>query len=271
VRRAFFRADALAGLALLALHLALALGAPLLFPGDPLDSRGRPLLPPFTAWELPLGTDRAGRDLLAGIAHGAGVSGAIALVSAAAAIALGALIGAVAGSARGLADDALMRLTDLFQTIPAFLLALALVAVLGPSTQSVIVAIALVSWTGTARIVRAEVMSLQTRPFVMAARALGLGPTRILLRHVAPHLAAPVLVLGTQVASASLLIEAALSFLGLGDPNAITWGGMIAAGRPVFRVAPWVSAIPGIAIALSVLGIVLVGEALTAAFDPRRR
>jgi len=265
------RADGLAGLLLLALLVAMALLAPILSPGDPLDPRGAPLVAPFLDLALPFGTDRAGRDLLAGIMHGAGSTGAIALLSAAAAILLGSAIGSVAATARGLLDEALMRVTDLAQTIPPFLLALALVAILGPSTTSVVTAIALVSWTTPARIVRAEVLTLQTRPFVLAARALGVAPTRILLRHIAPQLAAPILVLASQVAASSILIEAALSFLGLGDPNAITWGGMIAAGRPVFRTAPWVSAIPGVAVALAVLAVTLLGDALTAALDPRRR
>lgn len=260
---------ALAGLALLLVVVLAAIAAPLLFPGDPLDIVGRPLLAPFEDARFPLGTDRLGRDMLAGLAHGARASLVVGLVAALGAIMLGILVGAVAGYFGGWADEALMRLTETFQTVPAFILALALIAVMGPGIVSVAVAIALVSWTGPARITRAEFLTLRQREFVAAARVIGLGHGRIIFREILPNALAPIIVLGSVIVASAILIESALSYLGLSDPNRVTWGQMIAGGRSVFRTAWYVSAIPGIAILLTVLAVSLVGEGLTDAANPR--
>ena len=260
---------AVAGLGLLALIVAMALSAPLLFPGDPLDIVGRPLLPPFEDLHFPLGTDRLGRDLLAGIAHGSRASLVVGLVAAFGAILIGILVGAVAGYFGGWADEALMRLTETFQTVPAFILALALIAVMGAGVGSIAIAIALVSWTGPARITRAEFLSLRQREFVDACRTQGLGHGHIIFREILPNALAPIIVLGSVIVASAILIESALSYLGLGDPNRATWGQMIAGGRSVFRTAWYVSAIPGIAILLTVLSVSLVGEGLTDAANPR--
>jgi peptide/nickel transport system permease protein len=269
LRRFFAHRGGAVGLAIMLLVLAVALGAPWLFPGDPLDAVTRPLLPPFDDVRYLLGTDRNGRDIAAGIAHGARVTLAIGMTAAAGAIIAGTVIGALAGFYRGWIDEVLMRFTDAVQTVPGFLLALALVAVLGPSTSSVVTAIALVSWPGTARIVRAEFLSLRERDFVLACRTMGMSDTRLIFGQMLPNVASSIVVLATVVVSIAILVESALSYLGLGDPNVITWGGMIAAGRPVFRTAWTVSAIPGLAIVLTVLGVSLIGEALTNAFNPR--
>ena len=258
------------GLAIMLLVLAVAAGAPWLFPGDPLDAVAHPLLPPFADARFVLGTDRNGRDIAAGIAHGARVSLMIGVTAAAGAVLLGTVIGALAGFYRGWIDDALMRFTDAAQTVPNFLLALALIAVLGPATWSVITAIALVSWPGTARIVRAEFLSLRERDFVLACRAMGMGDGRLIFGQMLPNVASSIVVLATVVISIAILVESALSYLGLGDPNIVSWGGMIAAGRPVFRTAWTVSAIPGFAIVVTVLGVSLIGEALTDALNPRK-
>jgi peptide/nickel transport system permease protein len=257
------------GLAIMLLVLAVAAGAPWLFPGDPLDAVARPLLPPLDDVRYLLGTDRDGRDIAAGIAHGARVTLAIGMAAAAGAIVAGTVIGALAGFYRGWVDDVLMRLTDAAQTVPSFLLALALVAVLGPATWSVITAIALVSWPGTARVVRAEFLSLRERDFVLACRAMGMSEARLIFGQMLPNAAPPIVVLATVVVSIAILVESALSYLGLGDPNVITWGAMIAAGRPVFRTAWTVSAIPGLAIVVTVLAVSLIGDALTHAVNPR--
>jgi len=259
------------GLVILALVVLVAALAPLLYPEDPLNSVARPLLAPFAHEGFPLGTDHEGRDIAAGIAHGARVSLLIGLTAAAGAIFIGTVIGAIAGFYGGWIDEALMRLTDAAQTVPNFLLALALVAVLGPATWSVVTAIALVSWPATARVVRAEFMSLRKREFVVACRAMGIGDGRLILRHMLPNVASSLVVLSTVVVSIAILVESALSYLGLGDPNTVSWGSMIAAGRPVFRTAWIVSAIPGFAIVITVLGISLIGEALTDALNPRSR
>ena len=269
-RKFFANRGGAIGLTIMLLVLAVAAGAPWLFPGDPLDAVARPLVPPFADARFLLGTDRNGRDIAAGIAHGARVSLMIGVTAAAGAVLLGTVIGALAGFYRGWIDDALMRFTDAAQTVPNFLLALALIAVLGPATWSVITAIALVSWPGTARIVRAEFLSLRERDFVLACRAMGMGDGRLIFGQMLPNVASSIVVLATVVISIAILVESALSYLGLGDPNIVSWGGMIAAGRPVFRTAWTVSAIPGFAIVVTVLGVSLIGEALTDALNPRK-
>ena len=249
-----------AGLALLGLLALAALCAPLIFPGDPLAIAGPPLTPPFTDPAFPLGTDRLGRNVLAGLFHGARASLAVGLAAAGVALVAGALVGTVAGFAGGLADEALMRVVDAFQTVPGFLLALAFVSVAGASLPVVILAIALGAWTGPARLARAEVLSIRERDYVAAARVVGMHPVEIALREVLPNALPPVLALSSVIVAGAILTEAALSFLGLGDPNRVTWGGMIAEGRTVLRSAPFLSVVPGIALVLTVLGIYLAGE-----------
>ncbi len=262
MRRLANTPEALVGLGILALLATMALTAQLLFPGDPLAIKGAPLLPPFQDWALPLGTDRLGRDVMAELFHGARTSLAVGLAAAAAAIAVGAVIGTLAGFAGGIVDEALMRITDAFQTVPSFLLALAFVSVVGPSLAVVVIAIALSAWTGPARVARAEVLSIRERDFVAGARVIGMRPLEIALREVLPNALPPVLALSSVIVASAILIEAALSFLGLGDPNRVTWGGMIAEGRTVLRSAPFLSIVPGIALVLTVLGVYLAGEGI---------
>lgn len=258
--RLFRTPEAVAGFAILGLLGLMALAAPLLFPGDPLAIAGQPLLRPFQDWALPLGTDRLGRDVLSGLFHGARTSLAVGLAAAAASIFVGSVVGTVAGFAGGFVDEVLMRITDAFQTVPGFLLSLALVSVVGPSLGVVVMAIALSAWTGPARIARAEVLSIRERDYVASARVIGMHPVEIAFREVLPNALPPVLALSSVIVAAAILTEAALSFLGLGDPNRVTWGGMIAEGRAVLRSAPYLSVIPGIALVLSVLGVYLAGE-----------
>lgn len=260
LRRLFRSPEAVAGFVILGLLGAMALAAPLLFPDDPLAIAGQPLLRPFQDWALPLGTDRLGRDVLAGLFHGARTSLAVGLAAAAASILVGSVVGTVAGFAGGLVDEVLMRITDAFQTVPGFLLSLALVSVVGPSLSVVVAAIALSAWTGPARIARAEVLSIRERDYVASARVIGMHPIEIAFREVLPNALPPVLALSSVIVAAAILTEAALSFLGLGDPNRVTWGGMIAEGRAVLRSAPFLSVIPGIALVFSVLGVYLAGE-----------
>ena len=269
--RDFLTGGGALGFALVLGVAALVVLAPVIAPRDPLAIVGRPLTWPFQDSRLPLGTDMLGRDLWAGLVHGARVSLLTAGVATAAAVTFGTAIGAVAGWYRGRLGAVLMRLTDAVQTVPGFVLALTLVAVLGPGQSSTLAAIAAVSWTGVARVVRAEVLSLSARGFVLASRALGMGDGALLVRRVLPPVLAPVAVLATAVAASAILIESALAFLGLGDPNRPSWGAMIGAGRAVLRSAWYVSALPGAAIAVTVLGIGLLGEGLARALDPRRR
>jgi peptide/nickel transport system permease protein len=259
-----------AGLVLLALLVLAAVSAPFLFPGDPLAIAGAPLTPPFTAPAFPLGTDRLGRNVLAGLFHGAQASLAVGLAAAAVSIIFGALVGTIAGFAGGLVDEALMRVVDAFQTVPGFLLALAFVSVSGASLPVVILAIALGAWTGPARLARAEVLSIRERDYVAAARVIGMHPAEIALREVLPNALPPVLALAAVIVGNAVLIESALSFLGLGDPNIVTWGSMIAEGRNVLRSAPFLSIVPGIGLVVTVLGVYLLAEGLSDALAGRK-
>jgi peptide/nickel transport system permease protein len=265
------RPEAVAGAIVLALLLATALLAPLLSPGDPLALVGRPLTTPFTDFAFPLGTDRLGRSLLAGLVHGARTSVTIGLVAALVAVAAGMVVGTAAGFAGGLADEALMRVVDAFQIVPGFLLALAFVSAAGPSLAAVAVAIALGAWTGPARLTRSRVLSLREADFVAAAKVMGMHPAEIALRQVMPLALPPVLAVTPVIVAGAILTESALSFLGLGDPNVVTWGGMIAEGRNQLRSAAWLSIIPGIALVVTVVSVHLVGEALTDVVARRRR
>ncbi len=262
--------EGVAGLALLALPVLAALSAPFLFPGDPLAIRGSGLAAPFTEAGLPLGTDRLGRDVLAGLFHGARASLVVGLATAFVALAVGTLVGTVAGFAGGLADEALMRLTEAFQTVPGFLLALAFVSVAGASLPVVVLAIALGAWTGPARLARAEVLSIRERDYVAAARVAGMHPAEIALAEVLPNALPPVLALASVIVANAILVEAALSFLGLGDPNIVTWGSMIAEGRNVLRSAPFLSIVPGLGLVVTVLGVYLVSEGLAEALAVRK-
>ena len=258
--------------ALILFVLALAaLSAPVLFPGDPLRIAAGPLLQPFQNMDFPLGTDRLGRDVLAELAHGARTSLIVGLAAALASVLIGGVVGTLAGFAGGFADEALMRITEAFQTVPGFLLALALVSIAGPSLPVLVGAIALSSWTQAARLTRAQVLSIRERDYVAAARVIGMPPLEIAFRQILPNALPPVLALVPVIVAAAILIEAALSFLGLGDPNRVTWGGMIAEGRTVLRSAPWLSILPGVALALTVVGVYLIGEGVTEALARRER
>jgi peptide/nickel transport system permease protein len=259
-----------AGLTLLALLVAAALLAPVVFPGDPLSIAGPPLLHPFADAAHPLGTDRLGRDVAAGLMHGTRTSLIVAVAAAAAALLIGTVVGTLAGFLGGIADEILMRITEAFQTVPGFLLALAFISVTGPSVPAIVFAIAIGSWTQPARIVRAEVLSLRERDFVAAARVIGMPPLEIAFQEVLPNALTPLVSLAAIIVAAAVLIEAALSFLGFGDPNRVTWGSMIAEGRTVLRSAPFLSIIPGVALVLTVLAVHLTGRSLARAFATRR-
>ena len=258
------------GLAVLCLLALTALFAGVLFPRDPLSIVGPALLPPFSDTSLPLGTDRLGRDVLAELVHGARASLAVGIAAAVVALVFGSLIGTLAGFASGLVDEALMRVVDAFQIVPAFLLALAFVSVIGASLPVVVLAIALGAWTGPARLARAEVLSIRERDYVAAARVIGMRPLEIALREILPNALPPVLALSSVIVASSILVEAALSFLGLSDPNIVTWGSMIAEGRNVLRSAPFLSIMPGIALMVTVLGVYLFSEGLADVLAKRR-
>lgn len=262
---------AVLGLALFVIVVLMAAFADVVTPGDPLRNAGPPLTAPLVLAANPLGTDQLGRDIMAGIFHGARISLIIGVVATLISIVIGVVIGAVAGYFGGKIDGALMRVTEAFQTIPSFILLLTLVAIFGSSIQNIVIAIGIVSWTAPARMVRAEFMSLRQREFVDAARNLGVSDVSIIFREILPNALPPVIVFASVVMATSILMESALAFLGLGDPNYASWGNMIGQGRAVLRTAWFCSVIPGVAILLTVLSFSLMGEGLNDALNPRQK
>ncbi|MBW6393413.1 MULTISPECIES: ABC transporter permease [Halomonadaceae] len=260
---------ALVGLVILLAIVLMAILAPLLYPESPWRMVQRPFLAPLEAEGFWLGTDTMGRDVAAGLMHGAWVSLLIGLISTSVALLIGVPLGAVAGYYGGLIDDALMRFTEFFQTIPNFALAIVLVAIMQPSVASIVLAIAIVSWPPVARLVRAEFMSLRHREYVEAARLVGQTNRTIILKQILPNTLSPIIVLASLMVATAILLESALSFLGLGDPNVMSWGYMIGAARTVIRQAWWLSFFPGVAILLTVLALNLVGEGLDDALNPK--
>jgi peptide/nickel transport system permease protein len=261
------RPAAVVGLVLLGALGLLALLAGVVAPSDPFRASGPPLQPPSARhW---LGTDDLGRDVFAGVVHGSRLSLLVGLVAALTSGLVGTLVGSVAGYFGRFADDALMRLAELVQVVPRFFLALLVAALFGPSVAAISLLLGLTFWPSTARLLRAQVLSLRRRDFVLAARALGVSEGRVLVRHVLPN-ALPVVIVNTalQIGSA-ILVEAGLSFLGLGDRSVASWGNMLNSAQPLIRIAWWTSVFPGLAITLTVVAANLVGDGLSAALDPR--
>ena len=262
--------SAVFGLIILFLVILMAVIANWIYPDDPFRLAGKPMSSPGTNGFL-LGSDTLGRDVAAGIAHGAKTSILIGLLATIAAVFIGIIFGALAGYYGGVIDDALMRVTEIFQTIPSFVFAILLVAIMKPSIESIVIAITVVSWPAVARLVRGEFMSLKNREFVQACHTLGMNDSRIMMREILPNCLSPVIVIGSLMVATAILIESGLAFLGLGDPNIMSWGFQIGAGRTMLRSAWWVCTFPGIAILITVLAINLVGEGLNDAFNPRLR
>lgn len=258
---------AVGGIAVLAAIVAVAILGPILYPVDPFDMIGVPLSPPFG--EFPLGSDVSGRDILAGIIRGAGVSLTIGVVAAVSSTAIGVAVGAVAGYYGRVVDDVLMRVTEYFLTIPSFVLAVVLVAIFSPTVVTVTAAIATVSWPSVARLVRGEFVAHRSREYVQACRSIGMSDGEIILFQILPNALPSVIVIASLTVATAILTESGLSFLGLSDPNTVTWGYMIGVARTALFVAPWMIAIPGIAILVTVLAINLVGEGLNDALNPR--
>jgi peptide/nickel transport system permease protein len=258
--------------ALLGLGFCLpALLAPWLAPHDPLalDLLGS-LAPPD--WAHPLGQDEQGADILARLLYGARISLVVGLATVAVSATLGVAIGLLAGYAGGWAEQAIMRAVDVLLAFPGLLLAIALVAVLGPGLGNVVIALSALGWTGFARLVRGQVLTVKAREYVQAAQSLGAGHLRLMARHILPNVMAPVLVQASFAIAGAILSEASLSFLGLGaPPGTPSWGAMLAEGRHVLVEAPLVSVFPGLAIMGVVLGFNLLGDALADWLDPRRR
>ncbi|MGY2402339.1 ABC transporter permease [Pseudomonas sp. SDO5271_S396] len=261
---------ALAGALFLVVLAVLALAAPWLTHSSPWEMNTAPMLAPFHDPAHWLGSDLLGRDLGSGLLYGARVSLSVAALATLATLLVGLLVGAVAGYFGGWVDGVLMRIAEFFQIIPQLVLAVILVAVLEPSLGTIVLAIALVAWPGVARLVRSEFLTLRQREFVQAARVLGQSPLGIIREQILPNALAPLLVVMTFVMATSILTEAALAFLGLSDPEAMSWGYMINASRGLLRDAWWMSFLPGLAIMLCVLAVNRVGEGLRVAFEPGR-
>lgn len=255
------------GLIWLAVVLIMAVFSGILAPKDPFAIVGTPFGQP--AGQHIFGTDSLGRDVLAGLIHGSRTTLLIAVLATLAAVVFGTAVGAIAGYFGGWVDDVLMRLTEFFQTIPSFLFAIVLIAVLSPSATNLVIAIGVVSWPPIARVVRGEVLSVKAREFVQAAVVAGQRDLAILVTQVLPNTLSPLIVTGSLLVATAILVESALSFLGLGAPNQMSWGFMVGAGRSFLRDAWWLVTIPGIAILLTVLSINLVGEGLNDALNPR--
>jgi ABC-type dipeptide/oligopeptide/nickel transport system permease subunit len=260
----------MAGLAVVAALALVALAAPWLAPGDPY--RGdltRGLQPPSAAYLL--GTDAQGRDVLSRVLFGARLSLAVGLGSQAIALAAGLALGLVAGYYGRWIDGLVMRVADVTLAFPSLLLLIAVAAAVKPSLPVICVVIGLVGWAGMARLVRGQVLVVRALEYVQAGRALGISDARLVTRHVLPNVLAPVIVAATLGIGGAIMAEAALSFVGLGaQPPTPSWGAMVAEGRDLLRVAPWVSLFPGVAIGVAVLGLNLVGDGLRDAFDVRR-
>ena len=270
------RPIALFGLVVIALIAAMAIAAPLIAPYDPAEQNfegltleGAPL-PPNA--QFLLGTDLLGRDLLSRILYGARTSLVIGIVANGIAVAIGALVGIVAGFFRGFVGTVLMRFTDLMMAFPALLLAIVLAALFRPSLWIVALVIALVNWVQVARIIYTETRSLAERGFIEAERALGAGRARILFRHILPHLVPTIIVWGTLGISTTVLLEATLSFLGIGvRPPTPSWGNIIFENQTYFTSAPWLVFVPGLAIIMLALAFNLLGDALRELLDPTQK
>ena len=250
-----------------------ALLAPLLAPYDPIAQgdlvASGYLSPNAEHW---LGTDQFGRDILSRILFGARISLAIGFIAVAIAIVLGSLLGAIAGYLGGAIDAVIMRFTDMVMAFPRLVLLIMIIALFEPSITLIILVLGLTQWPGTARLVRGEVLSLREQEYVQAARALGFGRSRIILRHLIPNVLAPVIVAATLGIGNTIVLEAGLSFLGMGvQPPTPSWGTLVADGRQNLLGAWWVATFPGLAIVVTVLAFNLVGDGLRDALDPRLR
>jgi peptide/nickel transport system permease protein len=267
------------GALIFALFLLIAILAPILAPHDPaLQDLKRRLAPPIglgmekASLEYPLGNDNLGRDILSRLMVGSRVSLVVGVSTILLASSVGSLIGAVAGFYRGPLDNVVMRIVDIWMAFPSLLLAIAFGAALGPGLANLVLALSLTIWVVYCRVVRAEVLSIRERDYVLAARAMGASDLRIILRHVLPNVLAPILVISTLQMGVVIISEASLNFLGVGVQSSVpTWGGMLSDGREFMRDAWWLATFPGIAISIVVLGVNLLGDGLRDALDPRLR
>jgi ABC-type dipeptide/oligopeptide/nickel transport system permease subunit len=262
---------AMIGGTIIVLLWAIAICAPLVAPYDPISHLGSAnrLLPPGSPGYV-LGTDDFGRDMLSRMIYGARISLQVGLIVVALSGSIGITLGALAGFYGGVIDEVIMRVVDILMAFPFFILAIAIMAVLGPSLNNAMIALALVSWVSYARLVRAQVLSVKQKEYVEAARSQGLSDAGLIIRHVLPNCSAPIIIEATLGVGGAILSAASLSFLGLGaQPPNPEWGAMLNEGREFLRQAPYLTIIPGSAIAITVLALNLLGDGLRDALDPR--
>ncbi|MFG1955458.1 ABC transporter permease [Micromonospora sp. NPDC048830] len=266
-RRFVKQPTGVAGLSIIALFAVIAVFADLLATDRPGATGPDTLLNPGS--QAYMGTDSLGRDVFSQFVHGARLSLLVGLLAAALAIIIGVLVGSLSGYFGGWLDTALMRLTELFQVVPRFILALVVVAMIGGGIDRIIAVIGLLSWPPAARIVRAEFLSLREQEFVEASKAVGLRTRTTIFSEILPNALPPVVVIASLDVAQAILLEASLSFLGLGDPDVVSWGTMLHQAQQYLREAWWLSVFPGMAIFLAVLAFNLLGDAFNDARNPR--
>lgn len=269
---AMFRHDhaAMAGLVVLLLVMVAGIIGPYLYPGDPFDMVWAPFTRPGQEGYV-LGTDYLGRDLLSLLIHGAQVSIAIGLSAAFLTVVIGITIGALAGFYKSWVEEALMRVTEFFQVLPTLLFSMVIVALFGASLPMITFAIGVVSWPPVARITRAEFLRIRELEYVTAARASGVSNMKIMFGVILPNALPPIIVQAALMVGSAILFEAGLSFLGLTDPNVVSWGQIIGSNRQYILDASYTVTIPGLAIFITVLAISLVGDGLNDALNPKLR
>lgn len=255
--------------------IAVAVFAKVLAPHDPnLINPAMMLKPPFWAeggtTEYLLGTDNLGRDILSRIIYGSQVSLLVGIAAVVLAGAIGVFVGLIAGYFGGFLDNLLMRIVDSFLAIPTILFALVILSIFGPSVTTLIIVLGITNWVTYARIVRGEVLSIKEREFVKAASSIGVRHSKIIMRHLLPNVVSPFIVISTLSVATTIILEASLSFLGLGiQPPTISWGGILSDGRDYLATSWWLATFPGVAITITVLGIIFLGDWLRDILDPR--
>ena len=263
--------SAILGLVLLAAIILISLFGPPLYGVDPFQIRGAPFTPPGADPNVPLGTDHVGRDILAGMIGGGRATLAVGASAALMTVAIGLVVGAMAGYYGGLVDEILMRITEFFQVLPSLILAMVLVALFTPSLYMIAIAIGVASWQSTARLARAEFLRLKDLEYVKAGRTIGATDKRLIWVVILPNALPPLIVSATLIVGVAILFEAGLSFLGLGDPNIMSWGLMIGSSREYIFDSWWSATFPGAAIFLTVLSVSLIGDGLGDALNPKLR
>ncbi len=263
--------SAILGLVLLGAIIIITFIGPFIYTVDPFEVVWAPFTPPGVDGKVPLGTDHIGRDIMAGLVNGGRATLAVGASAAFMTVTIGVMVGALSGYYGGIVEEILMRITEFFQVLPPLILAMVLVAVFTPSLYTIALAIGIVSWPSTARLTRAEFLRLRELEYVKAARTIGSTNRRLIWVVILPNALPPLIISATLVIGVAILFEAGLSFLGLGDPNVMSWGLMIGASREYIIDAWWMVTLPGFAIFLAVLSISLIGDGLNDALNPRLR